>query len=45
MIPKRHDTGQASGELIERELTGKIIECYLIVYNTLDVGMLESVYR
>ena len=31
--------------LIERELTGRIIQCFLRVYNKLDIGMLESVYR
>lgn len=39
------DSGLARHELIERELTGRIIECFFTVYNTLGFGMLESVYR
>jgi len=42
---KGQDLGRASQELVEGELTGKIIECFLAVYNRLDVRMLESVYR
>jgi len=42
---KRQDVGQNSRPHVERELTGTIIECFLRVYNALDVGMLESVYR
>ena len=45
MDPKRQDYESASRERVERELTGKIIACFLRVYNALDIGMLESVYR
>jgi len=45
MTRKRPDSGLAHDELIERELTGRIIECFFTVYNTLGFGMLESVYR
>lgn len=31
--------------MAEHRLTGAIIECFLTVYNALDIGMLESVYR
>jgi len=39
------DSGRASIELIHAQLTGKIIDCFYTVYNNLDFGMLESVYR
>jgi GxxExxY protein len=39
------DDGRATARLIERELTGSIIECFFVVYNTLGYGFLESVYR
>ena len=42
---KRQDPEQAPRALVEGELTGKIIKCFLRVYNRLDMGMLESVYR
>lgn len=45
MSVKRQGFGQAPRERVESELTGKIIECFRKVYNKLDVGMLESVYR
>jgi GxxExxY protein len=45
MVLKRQDPDQAPRALVEGELTGKIIECFLKVYNKLDIGMLESVYR
>jgi len=45
MRQKRQDLGLVSHGLIERELTGRIIECFFMVYNTLGFGMLESVYR
>lgn len=45
MTPKLPDVGLASHNLIERELTGRIIECFFTVFNTLGFGMLESVYR
>jgi GxxExxY protein len=45
MNPKRPDDGLASVALIEAQLTGKIIQCFFIVYNTLGCGFLESVYR
>jgi GxxExxY protein len=45
MTLKRQEIAQAPRERVEIDLTGKIIECFLRVYNKLDVGMLESVYR
>ncbi len=45
MSMKRHEIRQAHRPLVARELTGKIIECFLIVYNELDIGMLRGVYR
>jgi GxxExxY protein len=42
---KRQDPEQTPRALVEGELTGKIIECFLRVYNKLGIGMLESVYR
>jgi GxxExxY protein len=45
MSQKRQDFGQATAQLVERELTGRIIECFFTVYNTFDFGMLEGVYR
>jgi GxxExxY protein len=45
MTLKGQETGRAVSELAEREITGLIIRCFLTVYNTLDMGMLESVYR
>ncbi|HEX6600020.1 MAG TPA: GxxExxY protein [Gemmatimonadaceae bacterium] len=45
MGPKRQDPEQARPALVEGELTGRIIACFLRVYNKLDNGMLESVYR
>jgi GxxExxY protein len=42
---KLPDNEQTSLELVERHLTGKVIECFFVVYNTLGFGMLESVYR
>jgi GxxExxY protein len=45
MSLERQDVAQAARERVESALTGKIIECFLRVYNRLDVGMLESVYR
>lgn len=38
---KRANTSQAG----RAALTGELIECFLTVYNDLDIGMLESVYR
>lgn len=45
MTVKLPDSGPATHELIERQLTGRIIQCFFTVYNTLGFGMLESVYR
>lgn len=45
MGQKRHDLGLTSEQLVERQLTGKIIESFFTVYNALDFGMLERVYR
>jgi GxxExxY protein len=45
MSVKRQEIGRAPRELVQQQLTGKIIECFLRAYNQLDVGMLESVYR
>ena len=45
MTVKLPDSGPAAHELIERQLTGRIIQCFFTVYNTLGFGMLESVYR
>ena len=42
---KGQDLRRAPEALVEHRLTGKIIECFLVVYNELDIGMLESVYR
>jgi len=42
---KRQEVERAPRALVERALTGRIIECFLTVYNKLDIGMLESVYR
>lgn len=42
---KGQDFGQKAQPQVERELTGAIIECFLRVYNALDAGLLESVYR
>ena len=42
---KRHDTERRPQKRVESELTGKIIACFLQVYNKLDVVMLEGVYR
>lgn len=45
MTTKLPDIGRSPRELIESQLTGKIIQCFFTVYNTLGFGMLESVYR
>lgn len=45
MTVKLPDSGPATHGLIERQLTGRIIQCFFTVYNTLGFGMLESVYR
>jgi GxxExxY protein len=45
MKTKLPDVVRASHDLIERELTSSIIECFFTIYNTLGFGMLESVYR
>ena len=45
MKTKLPDAGRAPLDLIERELTSGIIECFFAVYNGLGFGMLESVYR
>jgi len=45
MTSKRPDAVGLPSELIERELTGRIIQCFFAVHNTLGFGMLESVYR
>ena len=45
MNPKQPDSGQASRELVEGLVTGRIIQCFFSVYNALGFGMLESVYR
>jgi GxxExxY protein len=45
MNRKEQDSGQAPQPLADQRLTGQIVECFLTVYNTLDFGMLESVYR
>jgi len=42
---KQPDTDHAPVELIEAQLTGRIIQCFFTVYNTLGCGFLESVYR
>lgn len=39
------DHAPAIPTLIERRLTGRVIECFYTVYNVLGYGMLESVYR
>jgi GxxExxY protein len=45
MKTKQPESGLAQGELVEGQLTGRIIECFFTVYNTLGFGLLESVYR
>src|SRR6476659_2734733 len=45
MSVKRQETGRATRELVEHQLTGQIIGCFRRVYNALDIGFLESVYR
>lgn len=45
MRQKRQDPELAAAQLAERQLTGRIIECFFTVYNTFDFGMLEGVYR
>jgi len=45
MVLKRHGIERPTRELAEHQLTGVVIECFLTVYNSLDIGMLESVYR
>ena len=45
MDQKRQDLGVACEQLVERQLTGQIIESFFTVYNELDFGMLEGVYR
>lgn len=45
MSQKRQEIGHAPRELVVHQLTGQIIKCFLTVYNRLDIGMLESVYR
>ncbi|MDB4891576.1 MAG: GxxExxY protein [Gemmatimonadetes bacterium] len=44
MRQKRQDL-TASGELLEKELTGRIIGAFYETYNILDFGFLESVYK
>lgn len=45
MCVKRQDSRHERRPLVQNQLTGKIIECFLTVYNALDIGMLEGVYR
>jgi len=45
MNQKLPDPGAVSGRLMEGRLTGQIIECFFAVYNELEFGMFESVYR
>ena len=45
MNPKRQDSGRATLDLLEGQLSGQIVECFHTVYNALDFGMLEGVYR
>jgi GxxExxY protein len=45
MTPKWQESGRATLDLVERQLTGRIVECFHTVYNALDFGLLEGVYR
>jgi len=45
LTSEQHDNVRKPRDRFERELTGTIIKCFLMVYNKLDVGMLESVNR
>lgn len=45
MNQKLRDPGAVSGRLMEGRLRGQIIECFFAVYNQLEFGMFESVYR
>lgn len=42
---KRQDHGHATRHLADGELTGRIVECFYSVFNALDFGLLEAVYR
>lgn len=45
MQRKRPDPDHGPERLVEGQLTGQIIECFFTVYNDLEFGMFESVYR
>ena len=45
MSLKRQDQRHATRPLADGEITGRIVECFYSVFNTLDFGLLEAVYR
>lgn|SRR5690242_15192000 len=45
MERKRPDLDHGPERLVESQLTGRIIACFFTVYNDLEFGMFESVYR
>jgi GxxExxY protein len=42
---KGQDPQQSPRQLVEHQLTGRIIDSFFAVYNAFDFGMLEGVYR